>query len=291
MVATIANNPYASTNAAGSFNIKSGGLIQGTAYPDPATRYQLAGGLLATTETLPMWGGVGISELVPQSGITKPVVALGTIVSRASTFVAYAAGQLTGFSVFDQAHAMVNTPASPVPLAGSGMQVNLYRLGSNARIAVAVDPALVTLQGTLITSELSWDFTNQQLIGYEPVVGSTAITSAAWSAGVVTALVASTAALATGDTLIVAGLIGSIVPGGYNGTYDVTVVDGTHFSYPVAVNPGTQSGSGTYQSAGGGILPCKVLDVDIGNSMTVVYNATTGFATWNRTGSCAVIQI
>ena len=42
---------------------------------------------------------------------------------------------------------------------------------------------------------------------------------------------------------------------------------------------------------GGGILPVRVLEVQVGNSMTVNYDPVTGFATWNRSGSCAVIQI
>ena len=61
MVANISYNPQLTTVTAGLFNVFSSGLVQGTAYPDPAITFKRASGLLATTETLPMWGGVGLA--------------------------------------------------------------------------------------------------------------------------------------------------------------------------------------------------------------------------------------
>jgi hypothetical protein len=163
MVANIAFNPYVQTSAPGMFNIESDGYIVGMAEPDPSTRFALAGGWLATTETLPMFGGVGISENIPQERppVTRADVALGGTIARAT-----AEANLTGFSVFDQNYAAVNSPQSPVPTVGSGGLVNFYRLGSLARVALAIDPALITLEGTLITSQVSWDFTNQKIIAF-----------------------------------------------------------------------------------------------------------------------------
>jgi hypothetical protein len=210
MTAQISFNPVLTTNALGSFNVDSVGYIQGVMLDDPAVRYQLAGGILASSETLPMWGGVGISELVPGGGSPPiPSDTLGTVVSRATTLAAHTTGQLTGFSVFNQDNSMVTTPQSPVPLAGSGMSVHFLRLGSNARIVVKCDPALVSLKGSLITTQVSWDFTNQLLVAYDTVAA----------------------------------------------------------------------------------LPVKILDVNVGNSMTVTYSSGTGFATWNRSGTTALIQI
>jgi len=57
-----------------------------------------------------------------------------------------------------------------------------------------------------------------------------------------------------------------------------------------AANPGTYSSGGSV-GAGGGALPVRVLDVSIGNSMTVNYDPVTGFATWNRQGDVAIILI
>jgi len=97
-------------------------------------------------------------------------------------FVTAGAGGLTGFSVFDQAHAMINTPQSPVPLAASGGQVNFYRLGSQARLAVAMDQALVSQEGSVINlpSSFSWDFVNQRLI---PFLGTLTISSGTYVSG------------------------------------------------------------------------------------------------------------
>jgi hypothetical protein len=159
---TITFNPYVQTSALGSFYIESDGLIVGTAYPDPAARYALAGGWLATTETLPMFGGVGISENIPQEQTAPPThadVSLGPIVARAT-----ATANLTGFSTFDQNYAGVNTPQSPVPLTDLGGQVNFYRLGCGIRLALAIDPTLVSLEGGLTTQAVAWDFTNQKII-------------------------------------------------------------------------------------------------------------------------------
>src|SRR6185437_13364489 len=180
MVANISYNPYQTTTAAGSFQIDSTGYIQGVMLDDPAIRYALAGGVLANSETIPMWGGVGISEVVPGASGT-PNSALGGQITRATTLTAAAAGQLTGFSVFNQDHAMVNSPQSPVPLAGSGMLVNFFRLGSGARIAVACDPSLVSLEGSVITSQVSWDFHNQVLQPYGASTPAYSLSSVTWA--------------------------------------------------------------------------------------------------------------
>jgi hypothetical protein len=171
MAANIAFNPYVQTSAAGMFLVESDGFVVGTAMPDPATRFALAGGWLATAETLPMFGGIAINESIPTERSTAPAtptrpdIALGGVIARATTLAA-GAGTVTGFSVFDQNYAAVNTPQSPVPVVGSGGLVNFYRLGSGARVALAIDPALVTLEGGLITQQVSWDFSAQRIIAF-----------------------------------------------------------------------------------------------------------------------------
>lgn len=154
-------NPYVTTNAPGTFGVFSDGLVQGTAMADPSTRFALAGGLLASTETLPMWGGVAIQENIPGATSVLNNQALGGNVLRAADYA-----HLTGFSVFDQNYSAVNTPQSPVPLVNNGGRVHFYRMGSGARIAVQIDPALVNLDGQIITSQVSWDFTNQKLVAF-----------------------------------------------------------------------------------------------------------------------------
>jgi len=161
--ANISFNPVISTNFPGSFYVQSDGYVQGTFMDDPAVRYALSGGVLASTETLPMWGGVGINEAVPSPlSSSNAAPELGSVVTRAADYA-----HLTGFTVFNQASNMVQTPQSRVPLAGTGMTVNFFRFGSGARIAVACSSALATaLEGGSILQEVSWDFTNQVLVTF-----------------------------------------------------------------------------------------------------------------------------
>jgi hypothetical protein len=155
---TINLNPILVTNAAGTFSSTLDGYIQGFAEDDPAVRFQLTGGQLASTETLPMWGGVPILESLSNPNLADP--SLRTLITRSVSLAT-----VTGFSVFNQNNAQINTPQSPVPLANNGMLVNLYRMGSNARIAVALDPAMVSgLPASPITpTALYWDVTNYRV--------------------------------------------------------------------------------------------------------------------------------
>lgn len=295
MSAQIGINPSKTTNASGSFNVTSVGLIQGTAYPDPSARWALNGGVLLSTETLPLWGGCGIFEDIP--GTTGgPIVPLGGLVGRATALTGSKA--LTGFTVFDQGYGMINSPESPVPLTASSMQSMYYRLNSGARIAVAVDPALISLRGGLITQQVSWDFTSQLLVPYSAGYSNTTITGAVWAstAGGQTTFTVGTdlsAILAAGDDIDVTGVVSTGGTGvGYNGKFIVVSVTSTTIvvTQASASSPGTYSSGGTVVGAGGA-LACKVLDIQATNCMTVVYDPTTGFATWNRNGACAVIQI
>lgn len=365
-VAATVFNPFITTNAAGSFNITSAGFWQGMSPDEPALRYVLRGGVLAASETLPMWGGVGISVAVP--GLSPgPVSSLGGNITRATTLTKTVATGLNGFSVFDQDYAMVNNPQSPVPMAGTYGQVNYYLLGSGKTICVKCSPNLVNFEGQIITSQVSWDFVNQQL---EPFV-STTISSGTYPAantisagtyvtgtGVVTLTSGAAHGLLPGDTFTlsamvgtgsIAALNGSFVAGtgttgstivftvatgltmtissGALGTIGITLttaaahglLPGDTFEISAATGSGSvaaingewtatvgttgstlnfvkaSDGSTTTITGGtissGGALPVQLLEVQIGNSGNVVYNATTGFATWDRGGSCALIVI
>jgi hypothetical protein len=203
MVAQLNINPVVTSNAAGSFAITLDGFMQGMAHDDPAMRYQLTGGQLDPAAPAPMWGGCAICEILAVGEpATKPIVQ------------AAVSGKFTGFSVFNQDHAMINTPQSQVPLALPGMLVNLYRFGSLARIPVKMDPAMAAaLPGLPISpSALYWDPVNMWV---------------------------------------------------------------------------------SLTAAGGLALPTsvKIGGWNAGNSMTVSYNATNGWATWVRNGNCVLLQI
>ena len=285
MTATIPSSPFATTLGQGLFDTVSGGGVQGTAMPDPATRYALRQGILSNNETLPMWGGVGIYELVPTTLATGPSASLGPTVGRATAL----AGSLplAGFSVFDQAYNMVNSPSSPVPLIGSYGSVMSYRLGSGARIWVACSPNLVNLRGEAISTDVSWDFTDQIL---EPYVSATVNSGTYNSAtGAVSLTTATAHGLNPGDTFLpaltgtgsVANLnVEQVATAGTTGeTLNFTAATGLTL---------TISGGSVGQ---GGILAVDVLDVNIGNSMTVTYTANPQAATWNYAGNAALIQI
>ncbi len=363
MVANVSINPILQTSAAGSFNVTSDGYVQGQALDQPAIRYSLAGGTLSISETVPMWGGIAIKELVGGAA-GGPNSALGSIIQRATVET-----DITGFSVFDQNHAMIQSPESPVPLSGSYMQVNFYRLKSGARIAVACSPSLVDLEGNIITTAVAWDYVNQQL---EPYVTAT-VSSGTYPAGdtissgtytpatgLVSLVIDANHGLLPGDTFSISGLTGTGTFAALNGTWVATTgsattvlnfigplnmpaatitggtllnvgvtmtTSGAHglvpgdtfvISSPVGTGfsliPASQTasvgttgttlnfvtaadingGSVTITSAtigNGTAIPVSVLDVNIGNSMVVEYNATTGLATWNRQGNCAVILL
>lgn len=303
MVATVSFNPVLTSSAAGSFNVDADGYIQGTAMDDPSSRNWLSGGILATTETKPMWGGVAVSEAVPStaySATQNGVPAMGGQIIRATTVTAQAAGELTGWCVFDQNYSAISSPQSPVPLVGTGMTLNFYRKGSNARIAVACDPSLISLQTGLITQQVSWDFTNQILQPYDAATATQSVTSMTWSntnGGQIAVVVAAASLVgAVGDTFTVSGATNSGTLGNsvVNGSFVVnTWTDSQHFTF---LAPGTSSQYATIAGTillnmGVGALAVRVLDVRVGNSMTVQYNATTGFATWNRSGACALILV
>jgi hypothetical protein len=296
-----AYNPFAQLSASGSFNTTWDGLMQGTAMADPSARNWLANGVLASTETLPMWGGVAISENIPPatSGSSNLLQVLGGNIIRATNVTANAPGTITGFSVFDQNPAMVNTPTSPVPTSGSGGQVNFYCFGTNARIAVACDPSLASDDGSVIATQFSWDFVNQRLVPYAAAYPATTITGATWastSGGQTTFTVSTnlTAALSAGDDINVSGVVSTGGTGvGYNGAFTVVSVSSTTVvvTQVSASSPGTYSSGGTI-AAGGGAVPIRaLLKVVPTNSMTVSFNATTNYATWNRNGSAALILL
>lgn len=285
--------PYATTNAAGSFSVQSAGLIQGTAYNDPSARFSHSIGTFSASATVPIWGGCAISESI--AAATSDGSAGGSIIQ------ASAVANITGFSVFDQAYSWVSSPQSQAPSAGAaGMSVPFYRLGSGARIAVAMDPSLVSLDGGLITQQVSWDFNNQVLQPYDASTATYSVTSltASYASGVWTFAVVMAAAspvAGVGDFINISGVTGtgaSLI----NGNQTVTAfTDNQHFSFQItagstAFTAGAQSGT-IVLNYGTGALNVKVLQTNVGNSMIVSYNAATGAVNWTRNGSAAIILL
>lgn len=302
MSANLSFNPYKSTTGQGLFaGASADGLVQGVAYPDPATRFALRTGILSNAETIPMWGGLAIYENVPD-GYTAPSVSLGDIGGRAPA-LGVSVGRATaltgasayaGFSVFDQAYGMVITPDSRVPMIGSGGQVMTYRKGSGARIAVKCDPSLIGLQGGPIGANVSWDWVNGLLV---PYLGTLTISSGTYvtGTGVVTLTMSAPITFSPGDAVVVSGLTGTGAFAALDGTF--TALDGTTGS-TVVYNAGAGHGAATITggsltlgSGASEALPVSVLDVQIGGCMTVDYDAATNTANWDYDGNAAVIQL
>jgi hypothetical protein len=288
-------NPFVSTQANnGMFTALSDGLRQGTAYPDPSTRFRLRGCILSQNETIPMWGGVGVFMNVPGGAPPNPNYALGPICGRANGLSGSEA--LAGFSVFDQDYSMVTDPQNPVPRAFSGNMVAVYPLGSLARIAVACDPALVDLRGGPLGAQVSWDFVNQLLV---PYTGTLTISSGTYNTttGLVVLTMSAGIGFSAGDDIDVASLTGTGADlAQLNGNWTaIAPTGGTTITYQAPTGLGAITITGGSLTLGSGsdvALPVKVLDVQAANCEVVEYNyETPGFVTWNYDGSAAVIQI
>lgn len=163
MSGSITFNPYTTSSPQNTFLNPSFGYVQGLVYDDTVARMQLAQGILATTESIVMWGGRPITEYINTTSAGSsdglgPTVA--SAISQATT---------TAWAVFQNAASMVLIPGGAYPpVAATGNSVMFYRYGSLARIMVACDPSLITTvigAGTdSITSlALYWDVTNYRI--------------------------------------------------------------------------------------------------------------------------------
>ena len=281
-------NPVLTTNAAGTFSTTTAGYLQGTAQNDPSVRNELAGGIMLPSSANPaIWGGVGISELIPNPTVSSsnPSDDLGTLVDWATTLTAGLAGSLTGFAVFDQNASMVTSPQNPVPIAFPSMGVLFYRLGTNARIAVKCDPNLASLEGKATTTQVSWDFVNQQLIPYT----SDTVNSGTYNSttGIVSLTTATAHGLLPGDTFIPV-LTGTGSYANLNVQQTATPgTTGTTLNFQAAANLTLTITGGSVSTSGA--LNVRVLDVNIGGSMEV--DLVNGNYVWNRAGNTAVILI
>ena len=288
----ISINTYLTTNASNSFILESDGYIQGTAQDDPSVRNQLSGGPFQAVATpvlpfdgFPAWGGIPLQVNIPPL-LQNAQNALGAPCQRATNM-----SQINGWSVFNQNHSAINSPQSPVPLIAPGMNLNYYLNKSLARIAVPVNPALVSLAGTPINSPVSWDFANGFISTYQPAYGANVLTAQAWTApagGTLTFTTTTAHGVLPGSSFIIQGS----TPALYNGVYTAAAgtTGNTLVATGVTANPGASVTLGAL-SAGGGALQANILNIKANNCMGIVYDPLTGFATWNRNAAMALIQI
>jgi len=160
---SVSISPMLTTNAAGLFNVNSQGYTQGDAQDDPAVKFYLAGGVYSSAATSPMWGGLPIQEFSPAATGQPGTNTLGSTIALATGSAAP-----TGISVYNQAYAGITTPQSTAPLFTPGMSVNYYRFGSGARIPLIIDPNSLTIEGTLVSTTVYFDYTNNWVTTTQP---------------------------------------------------------------------------------------------------------------------------
>jgi hypothetical protein len=273
------------------------GLVQGGAYPDPSSRWRLRGGIVALSETTPMWGGCAVFANVPGGAPPSPSISLGPSIGKATSATG-GAKAIAGFSVFDQAYNMVNSPTSTAPQAQPGQSANYYPLGSEARIVVACDPVLVDQQGQPIFAggNLAWDFNDQKLV---QASGADPITSGTYDpvTGHIVLTMAATPAVSVGSSVTLSALTGTGAFASLNGTWPVIAPPPTGTSInlqgPVGLAATTITGGSLTTGVALGTLPVPIqlLDVQATNCVNVSYDPVSGNTNWNFGGACAVIQI
>lgn len=155
MSGTISVNPYATTSPYPNFQLATQGGVQGLPFDDTVARLWLKEGLLASTETLPMWGGVPVNIGINNSGAGP--AGTGAPVARATS-----AATTNGWSTFYQMAHMVIVPGNSVPLIGVNASVGYFLNGTNIQLWVQVDPDLVAAAaGASITGlTLYWNTTD-----------------------------------------------------------------------------------------------------------------------------------
>ena len=163
MSAQISLTPMATTNAYGLFNTNSAGFTQGDAVDDPAVKFSLAGGILSTSATTPIWGGVPIIESIPAAATQPGTDTLGGTCIQATT-----SATPTGICVFNQAYQGITTPQSTAPLYSPGMSIAFYRFGSGARIPMVCDSTIIALDGSSIVETVYYNYTTNQLTTTQP---------------------------------------------------------------------------------------------------------------------------
>jgi hypothetical protein len=155
---SITLNPLPTTTAAGSFGVSTLGQVAGSLYPNAAARNFIRTGFVASSVTGLIYGGVGVTVTTQAS--TAPL--LGPQLT-----IATAIGNLSGFAVWEQSAAGIQTPQSAVPLFSPGMGISFVEFGLGACIALPMSSAnAANLLNVADYTQLTWDYTNQVLLPF-----------------------------------------------------------------------------------------------------------------------------
>lgn len=151
-------NPLPTVGSSGSFGFTTHGYIAGSLWPNAAARNFTRTGFIASSVTGLVYGGVGITTTTAASTakMLGPTLTIATSISN-----------LTGFAVWDQSYAGVQTPQSQVPLFTPGMGISFVEFGTGAAIALPMGAtAAAALYAAPDNTQLTWDYTNQVLLAY-----------------------------------------------------------------------------------------------------------------------------
>lgn len=170
MTAAVLVNPAIQSSFPGTFFSTSAGYVQGDAQDDPSIRQVLRKAIVDPAAAQAMWGGLAICELMLPGGVgvgtTNPSAGLKTKLVPATSITAGNAAELRGFTVINQAVAMIKSAQSKAPIALPSMGINYYRLGSGARIPIGVSAAAAAawLGGVVDPQTIYWDTVNLILV-------------------------------------------------------------------------------------------------------------------------------
>jgi hypothetical protein len=154
----------------------------------------------------------------------------------------------------------MNTSAAHGLVPGDYVSVTgISPVGYNGVYVVATTPSVTSLTYALASNPGAYSSGGN-------ITRTLSITSANWSAGSATVTTSAAHGLVSGQYVNIA----NIAPSGYDGTYAVTVVDATHFTYALAADPG-----GSYPAASSptGFATVKSSDADLPYSGTIPFAA------------------
>lgn len=157
-MAEINFDPAKTLNGQNTFQKETQGLIQGAYMDDPTSRLWLDAGIIDSSVTQAVWGGMPITENVPSLANNTNQYAANPLILPSTV------GAITGFTTFNQAHNMMIVPGNSVPHVVANQNIAYFRLRSNIRLPVKISSGLATaVEGGAINQQVTWDFTNHEL--------------------------------------------------------------------------------------------------------------------------------
>jgi hypothetical protein len=173
---------YQTTVANNTFLLNTDGFIVGTLYGKFPDRYAIEGGVVASTQATPLYGGLPLTLAV-----TAPTIQGSSGLGERAT-LATAQTNIDGWSVFDQGAAGIISGFSNVPLYYVNTSINFVRSGF---LVLPVNPAAVnTIAGGASNQNIFWNFTQNYVditgtgaLGYQIIALSTNSKTVTYAAG------------------------------------------------------------------------------------------------------------